>query len=157
SCIFVPRKRIHRKGQGRTGQTGVKQGSFMPLLVLIAALAAILSAGCSSSGKLTKEESCQARWTKLHEKLEKRRFNEIREPYTDLITSCHGSEFTEQASFELGEIHYGLGDWMEAESEFANFLREFPMSRKYGEIAAYRQAMSAARQVGIPQRDQSKT
>jgi outer membrane protein assembly factor BamD len=129
----------------------------MPLLVLIAAFAAFLSAGCSSSGKLTKEEGCQARWTKLHGKYEKRRFNEVRDLYADLITSCPGSEFTEQASFELGEIHYGLGDWMEAETEFATFLREFPMSRKYGELARYRLAMSAAKQVGIPQRDQSKT
>lgn len=126
----------------------------MPFLVLLAALAALLS-GCSK--RLTKEENCQARWEKLHGNFEKKKWNEARDLYGDMIASCPGSPFIEQASFELGEIQYNLGDYMEAESEYSGFLKDFPASRRFREIATYRLAMSEAKQVGIPQRDQSKT
>lgn len=126
----------------------------MPFLILLAAFAALLS-GCSKN--LTKEENCQARWEKLHGKFEKKKYNESRDLYGDLIASCPGSPFIEQATFELAESQYQIGDYLEAESEFAGFLKDFPASRRYREIASYRLAMSAARQVGIPQRDQSKT
>lgn len=112
---------------------------------------------CSSSKKLTQEENCQVRWDKLHAKFEKKRWNEIREPYADLVSSCPGSPFSEQAAFELGEIQFNLTDWMEAESEYSAFLKDYPSSRRYGEIAHFKRALSAAKQVGIPQRDQSKT
>lgn len=129
----------------------------MPFLLLLASLGAFLLAACSSSRKLTQEENCQARWEKLHAKFEKKKYNEIRDPYTDLVTSCPGSPFTEQAAFELAEIQYNLGDWLEAESEYSAFLKDFPNSRRYGEVATYRHALSSSKQVGIPQRDQSKT
>lgn len=117
----------------------------------------ILLSACSSSKKLTQEENCQARWEKLHAKFEKKRYTEIRDQYTDLISSCNGSPFMEQATFELAEIQFNIQDWLEAETEYATFLKEFPNSRKYGETARWRLAVSAAKQVGIPQRDQSKT
>lgn len=129
----------------------------MPFLVLVAVLGAFALSACSSSKKLSQEESCQARWDKLHAKFEKKKYNEIRDLYSDLVTSCPGSNFTEQAAFELGEIQYNLGDWMEAENEYSAFLKDFPASRQYGEIANYKRAMASAKQVGIPQRDQSKT
>jgi outer membrane assembly lipoprotein YfiO len=127
------------------------QLSAAPLLAL-----ALLLGGCAGK-KLSEEESCKARWEKLHAKFEKKRYNEIRDQYGDLLTSCSGYEFTEQAAFELGEIQYNLGDWLEAESEFAGFLKDYPASRRFGETASYRLAMASAKQVGIPQRDQSKT
>lgn len=130
-------------------------GYFVRVLAFAAFTSALLS-GCAGK-KLSQEESCQARWEKLHAKFEKKRFNEIRDPYGDLISSCPGSPFTEQAAFELGEIQYRLEDWMEAESEYASFLKDFPASRRYGEEAHYRMARAAANQVGIPSRDQSKT
>jgi outer membrane assembly lipoprotein YfiO len=126
----------------------------MPFLVLLLACIAALS-GCSKH--LTKEENCQARWDKLHGKYEKGKYNEARDLYKDMVAACQGSPFSEQAAFELGEIQYKLGDYMEAESEYAGFLKDYPASRRFRELATYRLAMSEAKQVGIPQRDQSKT
>lgn len=134
----------------------MKSGFFMRFLIVVPAFGLAFLTGCAGK-KLTQEESCQVRWEKLHAKFEKKRFTEIREPYGDLISSCPGSPFTEQAAFELGEIQYRLEDWMEAESEYAAFLKDFPSSRRFGEEAHYRMARSAANQVGIPSRDQSKT
>jgi outer membrane protein assembly factor BamD len=118
---------------------------------------ALLAAGCSSSKKLTAAEDCQARFDKLHAKFEKKKYQDVKEPLSELVTSCPGSPFTEQALFEEAESYFHLKDWVEAESEYSSFLKEYPTSRRYGEIVNYHHALSLANQVEIPARDQSKT
>ena len=110
------------------------------------------------SGKKTSvEEDCQAKFDLLHAKFEKKKYQSIKEPLSELITSCPGSNFTEQAMFELAETYFNLGDWVEAESEYSAFIKDFPNSRRYGEQAAYRRAVVLAKQVEKPERDQTKT
>src|SRR4051794_34279266 len=87
------------------------------------ALLAVLAAGCSSSKKLTQQEDCQAKWAKLHGKFDKKKYQDVKEPLNELITSCPGSNFTEEAFFDLAESYFSLKDWVEAESEYSSFFK----------------------------------
>jgi outer membrane assembly lipoprotein YfiO len=123
------------------------------------AAAAMLLAGALGCSKKPKnpQSDCGPRFQKLHAKFEKGKYSSAKEGYAEFIVSCSGTEFTEQAFFELAEAQFALKDWMAAEQEYASFLREFAGSRRYEERARYRLALSMAKQVEIPQRDQSKT
>ena len=133
----------------------VAPGRIAKTLLLLSSLAALMA--CSSSKKLTQEQSCKEKFDKLHAKFEKKKYTEVREPFSELITSCPGFPFVEQVMYELAESYFRLGDWVEAESEYGAFLKDFPTSKKYGEEVQYKLALVAAKQVEIPQRDQSKT
>ena len=119
--------------------------------------ALIFLAGCGSSKPKNLAGDCKIQFEKLHAKFEKGRYAAAKEGYDEFVTSCAGTEFVEQAYFELGESHFALKEWMESEQEYESFLREYPGSRRYGEIARYQLAVSMGNQVEIPQRDQSKT
>jgi outer membrane protein assembly factor BamD len=112
---------------------------------------------CSHHKKLTQEQSCAERFKKTQVKFEKKKWSQAKEELPDLISSCTGSPFLEQASFELAESYFRLGDWIEAQSDLTNFLKDYPGSRQYGEQAQYWLGVAVAKQVYIVQRDQSKT
>jgi len=122
-----------------------------------AALGAFALLACSSGKKLTKEESCQEKWDKVALKIEKKKYVQLKEGLTEIINSCQGTAFMEDAVYHLAESHFHLKEWIEAESEYANFLREFPASKKYDEQVRYRLAEVAGEQVESPSRDQTKT
>ncbi len=113
-------------------------------------------AGCSKKPKDLKGD-CRERFDKLHTRFEKGRYAYAKEGYGDYIVTCAGTEHVEQAHFELSESHFRLEEWMEAEQEFSAFLRDYPTSRRYAQTARWRLARAMAKQVQIPQRDQTKT
>jgi outer membrane protein assembly factor BamD len=123
----------------------------------LAACCALALLGCSSSKKLTQEQSCQEKWDKVKPKFDKKKYVQAKESLSELVTSCPGSAFTEEAMFDLGEAHYALKEWEEAEQEYSAFLKDFPASKRFGELAHYRVAEVSGKQVEIPARDQSKT
>jgi outer membrane assembly lipoprotein YfiO len=126
-------------------------------LSALAAFGAFALAACSSGKKLTKEESCQEKWDKVRPKFEKKKYVQSKELLSDLVTTCPGSPFTEEAMFDLGESHYNLEEWEEAEQEYGSFLKDFPASKKYAEIVRYRLAQASGKQTETPSRDQTKT
>lgn len=126
------------------------------LLPALAGLAALLAFPACSK-KLTKEESCQEKWDKAAPKFAKKKYVQSKELLSEIVTSCPGSPFTEEALFDLAEAHFHLEEWEEAESEYRAFLKEFPASKRYAEQARYRIAQVTGSQVEPPSRDQSKT
>jgi outer membrane protein assembly factor BamD len=132
------------------------QNPFRILLLSTLCLWAGLS-GCSSNKPKDHAVDCKEKFDDLHAKFEKKRYQAAREGYATFITNCTGFEFTEQALFEEAESYFQQGDYIESESQFRNFLREYPNSRRFGEESRYRVAQSMAKQVGIAARDQSKT
>ena len=113
--------------------------------------------GCSDKPQKSHAQSCSDEFQKLHKQFEKGEYADIREPLNDLIIRCHGSIHLEKAMFNLAESYYKTGDWIEAQAEFKAFLREFPNSTQYGELAQYRLAEVAAQQSPIIPRDQTQT
>lgn len=144
------------KNSSRTPKGAERPGRFL-LLSVMAAASAFALAACSSGKKLTKEESCQEKWDKVSPKLEKKRYFQSKELLTDLVTTCPGSPFTEEAMFNLGEAHFNLEEWEEAEQEYGSFLKDFPASKRYAETVRYRLAQAAGKQTESPSRDQTKT
>ncbi|MDB5103589.1 MAG: outer rane assembly lipoprotein YfiO [Fibrobacteres bacterium] len=139
-----------------TSTSGTSRGGN--LIVLACAIAgAFALLACSSSKKLSLEESCQEKWDKARPKFEKKKYVQSKELLSELVTACPGSPFTEEAFFDLGEAHFNLQEWDEAESEYNSFLKDFPASKKYGELVRYRIAQSAGHQTEKPSRDQTKT
>ena len=119
-------------------------------------LTTILS-GCSSSKPKNLAADCKISFDKYNAKFEAGKYAAAKEGYDLFVTECSGTEFAEQAYFELAESHFILKEWMEAEQEYASFLREYPSSRRYAEPVHYRKAISMARQTESSTRDQSKT
>jgi len=126
--------------------------ALLSILLVLAVLT-----GCSSQKPKDHAVDCQKKFDELHKKFVKGSYQAAREGYATFITSCTGFEFTEQALFEEAESYFQQGDYIEAESEFRSFNREYPNSRRFGEEARYRVAQSMAKQVSIAARDQSKT
>jgi outer membrane protein assembly factor BamD len=123
---------------------------------VVSVVVALFAAGCSSKPKDLKGD-CKERFDKLHDRYEKGRYASTKQGYGDFIVTCAGTEHVEQAHFELGDSHFRLKEWMEAEQEMSAFLRDYPASRRYAESARWLLARSMAKQVHIPQRDQTKT
>ncbi len=113
-------------------------------------------AGCSSKPRDLKGD-CRERFEKIHDRYSKGKYASAKQGYGDFLVTCTGTEHVEQAHFELGHSHMNLKEWAEAELEFAAFLRDYPTSRRYAETVRWLLARSMAKQVQIPQRDQSKT
>lgn len=131
--------------------------SSSPIFATLAGALVLAFCGCSSSKPKDAKADCEPRFQKLHEKFEKEKYAYVKEGYDEYVIACAGTEYAEQAYFELGEAHFALKEWVEAESEYESFLREFPASRRYDETVRYKLALSQGEQVEIPQRDQTKT
>jgi outer membrane protein assembly factor BamD len=112
---------------------------------------------CSSAKPVDHAVDCEKKFKELHGKFVKGSYQTAREGYATFVTSCTGFEFTEQALFEEAESYFQQGDYIESESEFRSFIKEYPNSPRFGEQGSYRVAQSMAKQVGIAARDQSKT
>ena len=126
------------------------------LLGLFVVSGALFFSGCSAKPKNLAAD-CKDSFEKYHAKFEKKKYSAAKDGYDEFVTSCAGTEFAEEAYFELGESHFALKDWMEAEQEYESFLKEYPSSKRYDETVRYKLAVSMSRQTQIPQRDQSKT
>jgi outer membrane protein assembly factor BamD len=112
--------------------------------------------GCSGKSDLSYEESCNKKFEEAHEKFVKKKYSIVREPFSDLLSTCSGQGFIEQALFELAESHFYLEEWMEAQTEYENLVRDFPVSQ-YSEKAWFRIAECSMNQIYMVDRDQSKT
>ncbi len=130
---------------------------FLRLTLAAAVLCLPLLSACSSNKPEDHAIDCKKKFDDLHAKFLKGSYQTAREGYATFLTSCTGFEFTEQALFEEAESYFQQGDYIESESNFRTFLREYPSSPRYGEQVRYRVAQSMAKQVGIVARDQSKT
>ena len=119
-------------------------------------LSMIFFSACSSKPKNLAAD-CKISYDKYHTKFEKGKYAAAKEGYDLFVTECAGTEFSEEAYFELAESHFYLKEWMEAEQEYESFLKEYPSSRRFSEPAHYRMAISRSRQTQPSTRDQSKT
>ena len=124
-------------------------------LIFLLLLFFLLLSGCSKK-KLSHEASCNLRYEELHTKFEKGQYPYIRDPLSEFLTECSGSQFAEQAQYKLAESHYKLKDWILAKSEFEYLLRSFPATR-YGEEATFKSARCTQHQMHSVDRDQTKT
>ncbi len=120
---------------------------FASLLVIVA---------CSSNKNISHEQSCQDKYDAVSEKFEKGKYSAVKIPLNDLLSVCSGSKFIEEALYRLGEAHFNLKEWMEAQHEYSNFVRTFPAS-PLAENAQFRNAIASYHQIYSVGRDQKPT
>jgi outer membrane protein assembly factor BamD len=126
------------------------------LSIHLLSLVFLLSLIACSKKNLSHDASCNLRYETLHTQFEKGKYAQVREPLSNFLTECSGSQFAEQAQYELAESHYRLKDWILAKSEFEYLLRSFPATR-YGEEASFKSARCTQHQMYSVNRDQTHT
>lgn len=111
---------------------------------------------CGKKDEASHEASCNKKWQSIHEKYLKGKYGSVVEPYSQLLTTCAGFGFIEQAWFEMATAQFYLKNYVEAELEFRQFIRDFPQADSI-DYAAFRYAMSISKQSPIIARAQDKT
>lgn len=126
----------------------------IPFAVLCAAA---LLASCSSAPKNEDRTAvCRAKFDKAEARYKKGEYWQIKEDLDEILTTCQGTGFSEQAQFMLAESHFHLEEWIEARGEYSSFVMNFPSS-PFAETAAYRKAVSSYNMSYSDSRDESNT
>jgi len=124
----------------------------------IAALCVLaLLESCSTAPKQEdRTQVCKAKFEKSEARFKKGEYWQIKDDLDEILTTCQGTGFSEQAQFLLAESHFRLEEWIEARGEYSSFVLNFPSS-PFAETAAYRKAVSSFRMSYSDSRDESNT
>jgi len=127
-----------------------------PLFLCIFSTAALI-AGCSSSGsKMKHTEWCKVRYDKAEELFKAGKYGRTTEKLEEILSTCAGTGFMEQAQFLLAESYFNQEDWIEARGEYGSFILNFPGS-PFIETAEFRKAISSFNMEFQADRDESNT
>lgn len=128
----------------------------IPLFLCIFSTAALI-AGCSSSGpKMKHTEWCKVRYDKAEELFKAKKYGRVTEKLEEILSTCAGTGFMEQAQFLLAESYFNQEDWIEARGEYGSFILNFPGS-PFIETAEFRKAISSFNMEFQVDRDEANT
>jgi len=115
---------------------------------ILAATVFLLSA-CSStkSGLVANPDKvCRDKFAQAQKDFDKKRDADAQTKLRDITVSCAGYDYVEEAQFLLGQSHYRVEEWLEAETEFGILVQNWERSKHLEEArwkigrAAYFQA-----------------
>ena len=114
--------------------------------------------GCSSTSneKTTHTEWCKKRYENAEELYKAKKYGRTIERLEEILSTCAGSGYMEQAQFLIAESHFNLEQWIEARGEYGSFIVNFPGS-PFAETAEYRKAVSSYNMEYKIDRDESNT
>jgi outer membrane protein assembly factor BamD len=114
--------------------------------------------GCSSTAtkKQTHTEWCKTRYEATEELFKAKKYGRTVEKLEEILSTCAGSGYMEQAQFLLAESHFNLEQWIEARGEYGSFIVNFPGS-PFAETAEFRKAVSSFNMDYKIDRDESNT
>ena len=114
--------------------------------------------GCSSTSndKLTHTDWCKNRYEKAEELYKAKKYGRTVEKLEEILSTCAGSGYMEQAQFLIAESHFNLEQWIEARGEYGSFIVNFPGS-PFAETAEFRKAVSSYNMEYKIDRDESNT
>ncbi len=126
---------------------------FVPLFLYMATMM-----GCSSTSneKTTHTEWCKKRYENAEELYKAKKYGRTIERLEEILSTCAGSGYMEQAQFLIAESHFNLEQWIEARGEYGSFIVNFPGS-PFAETAEYRKAVSSYNMEYKIDRDESNT
>ena len=126
---------------------------FVPLFFYMATMT-----GCSatSNEKMTHTDWCKKRYDIAEELFKAKKYGRTIEKLEDILSTCAGSGYMEQAQFLLAESHFNLEQWIEARGEYGSFIVNFPGS-PFAETAEFRKAVSSFNMEYRVDRDESNT
>ena len=126
---------------------------FVPLFFYMAT-----TTGCSSTSneKMTHTDWCKKRYETAEELFKAKKYGRTVEKLEEILSTCAGSGYMEQAQFLLAESHFNLEQWIDARGEYGSFIVNFPGS-SFAETAEYRKAVSSFNMEYRVDRDESNT
>lgn len=128
----------------------------IPLFLCFFSVAALV-VGCSSSApKMKHTEWCKVRYEKAEELFKAGKYGRTTEKLEDILSTCAGTGFMEQAQFLMAESYFNMEDWIEARGEYGSFILNFPGS-PFIETAEFRKAISSFNMEFLVDRDESNT
>ena len=129
----------------------------IPLFLYILTIVAFV-AGCSSSGqtKMKHTEWCQIRYNKAEELFKKEKYGRATEKLEEILSTCAGTGYMEQAQFLMAESYFNMEDWIEARGEYGSFILNFPGS-PFIETAEFKKAISSFNMEFRVSRDEANT
>ena len=126
---------------------------FIPFFLYMATMT-----GCSSTSneKLTHTDWCKKRYDVAEELYKAKKYGRTIEKLEEILSTCAGSGYMEQAQFLIAESHFNLEQWIEARGEYGSFIVNFPGS-PFAETAEFRKAVSSYNMEYKIDRDESNT
>ncbi len=130
-----------------------KSTLFVPFFLYMATVM-----GCSSTSneKMTHSNWCKIRYEAAEELYKAEKYGRTVEKLEEILSTCAGSGYMEQAQFLLAESHFNLEHWIEARGEYGSFIVNFPGS-PFAETAEFRKAVSSFNMEYKVDRDESNT
>ena len=134
-------------------KTLFKNTLFVPLFLYMTTMM-----GCSSTSneKMTHTEWCKKRYEAAEELFKSKKYGRTVEKLEEILSTCAGSGYMEQAQFLLAESYFNLEQWIEARGEYGSFIVNFPGS-PFAETAEFRKAVSSFNMDYKVDRDESNT
>jgi outer membrane protein assembly factor BamD len=126
---------------------------FVPLFFY---MATVMGCSSTSNNKMTHTEWCKARYEASEELFKNKKYGRAVEKLEEILSTCAGSGYMEQAQFLLAESHFNLEQWIEARGEYGSFIVNFPGS-PFAETAEFRKAVSSFNMEYKIDRDESNT
>ena len=131
-----------------------KSTLFVPLFLYMATMM-----GCSSTSsneKMTHTDWCKKRYENAEQLFKAQKYGRSVEKLEEILSTCAGSGYMEQAQFLLAESHFNLEQWIEARGEYGSIIVNFPGS-PFAETAEFRKAVSSFNMDYKIDRDESNT
>lgn len=129
----------------------------IPLFLCIFATATLMN-GCSSTKgeKMKYTEWCRTRYEKAEELFKAGKYGRTTERLEEILATCAGTGYMEQAQFLIAESYFNQEDWIEARGEYGSFILNFPGS-PFIETAEFRKAISSFNMEFRVSRDDANT
>ena len=130
-----------------------KSTLFVPFFLY---MATVMGCSTASSTKMSHTDWCKARYEASEELFKAEKYGRTVEKLEEILSTCAGSGYMEQAQFLLAESHFNLEQWIEARGEYGSFIVNFPGS-PFAETAEFRKAVSSFNMDYRIDRDESNT
>lgn len=101
-------------------------------------------------------EWCRIRYEKAEELFKKEKYGRTTDKLEEILSTCAGTGYMEQAQFLMAESYFNMEDWIEARGEYGSFILNFPGS-PFIETAEFRKAVSSFNMEFRVSRDEANT
>ena len=128
----------------------------IPLFLAFLTTAFLLSCATGTTEKMTHTQWCGTRYQKAEELFKAQKYGRTIEKLEDILSTCAGTGYMEQAQFLIAESHFNMEDWIEARGEYGSFILNFPGS-PFIETAEFRKAIASFNMEFRVSRDESNT
>ena len=128
----------------------------IPLFVGIFVIATFVGCSSTSQEKMKHTEWCKARYQTAEDLFKREKYSRASEKLEEILATCAGTGFMEEAQFLLAETYFNQEDWIEARGEYGSFIINFPGS-PFVETAEFRKAISSFNMEFRVSRDDANT